>query len=193
MDALMMLALTGVDTAIFAIVLTVLGIFALYFLCLVISAITTSQETTPSQETAHSQETTPSQEQATQVVSPNAKQPSNVDYIWIPQVIISIMLFLALNPENPYGYYILLRWACCGVFGFLAFRAAENEKWGWVWVLGGTALFYNPIIPVHLTREIWTPVNIATAALAITSIFISDGRKEATQSESGSSNVIEGE
>ncbi len=82
--------------------------------------------------------------------------------IWIPQAIVAGMLLWALNPENPYGYYILLRWVCCAVFAYLSIQAGSQEKQGWVWILGVTAFVYNPIIPIHLTREIWTVVNIIT-------------------------------
>jgi len=58
--------------------------------------------------------------------------------IWVPQFLIIVMLLWALNPENPYGYYIFLRWVCCGIFTYLAFRAFEHEYQGWVWVLAGT-------------------------------------------------------
>ncbi len=92
--------------------------------------------------------------------------------IWIPQVIASIMLLWALNPDNPYGYYILLRWVCCGIFAFLAVRTAENkEKQGWVWILGITAMVYNPIIRIHLNREIWSIINVITIGIAVASIF----------------------
>ena len=91
--------------------------------------------------------------------------------MWIPQVIISLMLLWALNPENPYGYYILLRWVCCAVFAYLAFQAFAKEKKGWVWVLGVTAAIYNPVIRIHLTREIWSIVNVVTIIIATASIF----------------------
>ena len=91
--------------------------------------------------------------------------------IWIPQTIVSAMLLWALNPENPYGYYIILRWVCCGVFAFLAVQALAREMQGWTWVLGITAFVYNPIFRVHLTREIWSAVNIVTILIAIVSIF----------------------
>lgn len=92
--------------------------------------------------------------------------------IWIPQVIVSAMLLWALNPENPYGYYILLRWVCCASFAYLAIKALEQEKEGWTWVLGVTAVVYNPIIRVHLTRDIWEIINIATIAVAVISVFV---------------------
>lgn len=90
---------------------------------------------------------------------------------WIPQVVASIMLLVALNPENPYGYYVLLRWVVCGIFAYLAFLAFEKEKIEWVWILGITAAVYNPFVKMHLGREIWSLVNLITIAVAITSIY----------------------
>jgi len=81
------------------------------------------------------------------------------------------MLLWALNPANPYGYYILLRWVCCGIFAYLAFKALDQGYQGWVWVLGITAAVYNPIFRVHLTREIWSVVNAVTIGIAVASVF----------------------
>ena len=91
--------------------------------------------------------------------------------IWIPQVIGIAMLLWALNPANPYAYYILLRWICCAIFACLAVQALRKKQSGWAWVLGVTAAIYNPFIPLHLNREIWTFVNIVTIAVALGSIF----------------------
>lgn len=81
------------------------------------------------------------------------------------------MLIWALNSHNPYGYYILLRWVCCGIFAYLSVKAFDQKRQGWVWVLGITAAIYNPIIRVHLTREIWSVVNVVTIGIAVASIF----------------------
>ena len=91
--------------------------------------------------------------------------------IWIPQTVASVMLLWALNPDNPYGYYILLRWVCCGIFAYLAFQALELEKQSWVWTLGITAVIYNPIFRIHLNRELWSVINVVTIGIAIVSIF----------------------
>ena len=91
--------------------------------------------------------------------------------MWIPQLVVSGILLWALSPANPYSYYILLRWVCCAVFAFLAVRAFAIGKQGWVWVLGVTTAIYNPLVPVHLTREIWSVINVVTIGMAITSIF----------------------
>lgn len=42
---------------------------------------------------------------------------------------------------------------------------------GWTWLLGTIALVYNPVLTVHLTREIWSVVNIATVVVAVVSVF----------------------
>ena len=92
--------------------------------------------------------------------------------IWIPQAIAIPLLLLALSPENPYGYYIFLRWMCCPVFAYLAIQALTLERSGWVWILGVTAVIYNPIFRVTGTREMWFLINLATIGLAIASIFV---------------------
>ena len=97
---------------------------------------------------------------------------------WVPQLIACLMLLWALNPENPYGYYTLLRWVCCGVFAYLAVQAFQQRREGWVWVLGITAALYNPVSPVHLTREIWSVVNVVTIGVAAASIFVTPLRSE---------------
>lgn len=91
--------------------------------------------------------------------------------VWIPQAIVCAMLLWALHPENPYGYYILLRWICCAIFAFLSFKAIDAYKKGWAWILGVTALIYNPIFRVHLNRELWLVVNIVTVIIAFASVF----------------------
>lgn len=90
--------------------------------------------------------------------------------IWIPQVVTCVMLLWALSPANPYGYYVLLRWVCCAVFAYLAVCAHRQKLQGWVWVLGITAALYNPFVPAHLGREVWTLVNLATIAVAVGSV-----------------------
>lgn len=110
--------------------------------------------------------------------------------IWMPQTIACVMLLWALNPHNPYGYYILLRWVCCGVFAYCAFQvlALGDEKQGWAWVFGITALIYNPILRVHLNRELWQILNIVTAVILVVSIFVLKVKK---QDSTGVSNVGE--
>lgn len=102
--------------------------------------------------------------------------------IWIPQIVACVMLLWALNPHNPYGYYILLRWVCCGVFAYSAVQASVlgSEKQGWVWVFGITALIYNPIFRVHLNRELWQILNVVTVVILVASFFMLKLKKDKT-------------
>ena len=91
--------------------------------------------------------------------------------IWIIQVILIPLLLYALNPGNPYEYYIILRWICFVAFLYLTIRALGVSKLGWSIVLGVMAIIYNPIIRVFALREIWNIINLVTIVIAIASIF----------------------
>ena len=77
---------------------------------------------------------------------------------------------------HGYDYYVLLRWVVCGVGALGASRAAGFGKNGWAWALGIVALFFNPIIPVHLTRQTWGFIDVAAALLLLVSIVAVDLR-----------------
>lgn len=89
----------------------------------------------------------------------------------VAQIVALLMLAWALVPSNPYGYYVLLRVVVCGISIYLALRAYEQQNMGWVWTLGIMAAVYNPIFRVHLTREIWSVVNVVTMGIFIATIW----------------------
>ena len=93
--------------------------------------------------------------------------------IFVVKVIAVVMLFGALG-RHPYAYYTLLRWVVCGVAAYAAFRTLETGKTGWVWILGFVALLFNPVLPVHLNREIWIFVDVAVAVMLLISIVVVD-------------------
>ena len=74
------------------------------------------------------------------------------------------MLIGALLPW-PYGYYNFLRFCVCGAAAFLAYQQWTHDDAAskWVVVLAAVAVLYNPLVPIHLTREIWSVLNVATA------------------------------
>ena len=83
--------------------------------------------------------------------------------VWVAP---AILLIAALFPW-PYGYYGLLRLAVFVVSAWIAYEQwrFDDAVSGWVVAFGGVALLYNPFMPIHLTREIWSVLNIATAVL----------------------------
>jgi len=81
--------------------------------------------------------------------------------VWlIPMAALSVALL-----EMPYGYYTLLRLLVCGVCLYLVAWDSEHGRKSWVWVLGGCAVLYNPVFRIHLDRELWSFVNVATIGL----------------------------
>lgn len=97
-----------------------------------------------------------------------------------PSIVAIILLVWALD-RHPYAYYTLLRWVTCGsaVAGFIV--AVQENLVAWCWIMGMVALLFNPIIPIHLTREIWQPIDIAAAAVFLVSIFLLRVKRQETE------------
>ena len=79
---------------------------------------------------------------------------------------IAFLLWAALA-THPYGYYMFLRvWTCAACVHL----AIKSRRLGIKYLVGiccGVAVLYNPLIRVHLTRELWIVVNLATVAFFI--------------------------
>ena len=79
----------------------------------------------------------------------------------IPAV-ATVVVLIALA-RMPYGYYMLLRLALCVACVYYGWQACPPLAVGHRFALGGLAVLYNPLIPVHLGGKwTWTVVNIAT-------------------------------
>ena len=85
----------------------------------------------------------------------------------LPQIVIVLMLLLALNPKNPYGYYIIMRVIVCAEYSYLCVLAIRSKETNWTWILGALAFTYNPIIPLHLNRELWSVINVLSIFFTI--------------------------
>lgn len=67
----------------------------------------------------------------------------------------------------PYAYFILLRLFFFGCLLFLGFAVYEKAQKFTppLFVIGGLALLYNPLFPVHLgSKAVWLGVNFVTIA-----------------------------
>lgn len=89
----------------------------------------------------------------------------------IPNLVAALMLLAALG-DWPYGYYTALRWVvtiACLVTSWVAFKS----RWpllGWLFI--GLAVLFNPLAIVGLTRDAWTPIDVATAAALLCGIVL---------------------
>ncbi len=88
----------------------------------------------------------------------------------IPALIASGLLLIAIAPL-PYGYYVFLRLAICGLGIFMAYMSYRgNVKW-LMWVFIAVAVLFNPLIPIHLTREIWKPIDVICTIIFLCSVI----------------------
>lgn len=95
----------------------------------------------------------------------------------IPALVAAAMLLGALA-HWPYGFYKLLRWVTCGSAAFVAFSAYSWQRIWAVGLFGVIALLFNPLIPIHLSREIWQPIDIGCAILFV---FVAFALKEPSE------------
>ena len=103
----------------------------------------------------------------------------------VPGSIAPAMLVAALAAW-PYGYYVLLRWVTCAAAVFTTYQAwAWKRTWA-VCLFAPMAILFNPLAPVHMTQEVWRPVDLMAAGVFIVGIFTladrtadpCDGRRE---------------
>ena len=79
--------------------------------------------------------------------------------IWL--MVAACVLFLAVIPIWPYGLYTLLRFLVCGTTAYAAFKSGEVESLKSHKIpLIIMVVLYNPLVPVHLVRLIWLPIDI---------------------------------
>ena len=80
----------------------------------------------------------------------------------------ALLLVIALD-RMPGGYYDFLRVVVCPLAIVLAFHDYElrGELSGWAIVLALLAVLFNPLLQIHLTREIWAPINLGSALFLV--------------------------
>lgn len=83
----------------------------------------------------------------------------------VPYALAVILSLIALL-EWPYGYYTFLKIVVTFCAGMTAVILHKEENKGFIfWVCIFFAVLFNPIIPIHLTREIWSAFNVLVAGL----------------------------
>lgn len=79
---------------------------------------------------------------------------------------IPLLLVGGIAPPLPYGFYTFLRIVTC-IWGINTIIRTQETK-GFPFLLSsGLTILYNPIIRIHLSREIWEPINMITAILIV--------------------------
>jgi hypothetical protein len=103
---------------------------------------------------------------AHQLSAPELHWPSVVAVPTPAIYICPAMLFLGAAPL-PYGYYTLLRLVRCGTFTFAAYVSFNRGSKAVPWVFVLVAVTFNPVVKVHLPKEIWAIVDVAAGLLLL--------------------------
>ena len=69
--------------------------------------------------------------------------------------------------ELPYGYYQLLRILVTAYAVWVAWQAAANDRKAIAYLFGAIAVLYNPILKIHMERDVHAIFNVITAALVL--------------------------
>ncbi len=80
----------------------------------------------------------------------------------VPCIIPAAMLLGALG-KWPYVYYRLLRWVVCAAAVFRAYYGSAWKRYGAAWLFGFLAILFNPLEPIHLSRETWQIIDVLAA------------------------------
>jgi len=82
-------------------------------------------------------------------------------------ITLSIFMLFGAIAEWPYGYYTFLRWITCITSILVVLQAFEkNINWAKV-IFIIIAIFFNPLVPIYLSRSTWIPLDIITAIFFI--------------------------
>ena len=87
----------------------------------------------------------------------------------IIKFLAAILLLVALG-RLPYGYYIFMRWLITIIAGICSYDAWKKGKTSWVWAFVAIVVLFNPILPIYLSKEVWTPIDIISAIVFLSSI-----------------------
>lgn len=94
---------------------------------------------------------------------------------WVP-----VILLIGAYGSWPYGYYTLLRIVVFLASVLLATdtykRAGEATPWCLAFV--GIAILFNPVFPIHLTRDIWGVVDPIIAVIIGAHYFLAPVRRD---------------
>jgi len=89
----------------------------------------------------------------------------------IAKIAAAIMLFLALG-GHPYSFFIALRWIVSIACVISAIDAGKKDKSGWAIFFGAVAILFNPILPIHMSRGTWLPIDVIVGIILLISIGV---------------------
>jgi hypothetical protein len=98
----------------------------------------------------------------------------------------SCFLILAAAGSWPYLFYIFVRFLVCGVAVHYCLTRLRNRSHLWIWLFGSIAILFNPVLPIHMSRQDWQAANALTASFFLIWLLVStvlDGKAQSLRSE----------
>lgn len=80
-------------------------------------------------------------------------------------IISGILLILAIPTGWPYNFYVLLRWFIFASSVIVAYGFYKSKLTAWIFIFGGLAFLFNPIVPIYLNKTAWIPLDFIGAIL----------------------------
>ncbi|MCC6127559.1 MAG: DUF3592 domain-containing protein [Pirellulales bacterium] len=101
--------------------------------------------------------------------------PNNSTFARFPQIILSAvsayLLYDAAFEVYPYAFYQILRWIVCCTAILFAVDAHRWKKTWALWTFAVMAILFNPIVPIHLTRDSWSVIDRIAAVVILVGAF----------------------
>jgi hypothetical protein len=86
----------------------------------------------------------------------------------ILNAIACLGLFSAWKSGHPYPFDTKLTWICFAAFSFTALWSIKGES---AIICLALACLFNPFYPIHLTRSMWSVIDIVSLALLVAITF----------------------
>jgi hypothetical protein len=86
-------------------------------------------------------------------------------------VLAAAGVLIGASGRHPYSYFTMLRWLACSAAVLLVWRGAvQGVKWAWALV--PLAILFNPIAPIHFSRDTWQTLDIAAAVVMVLAMIL---------------------
>ena len=84
----------------------------------------------------------------------------------------AVLCIIAVFPL-PYGYYTFLRISVSIIGCIASFDLVNKGNQLWV-IFAGIVILFNPLIPIHLSRDVWFFIDLIVAGLFGGQVLISN-------------------
>lgn len=103
----------------------------------------------------------------TQSLQPAVIESANLFHQSIRKYLTILAAFLGVFAlqKHSYDYYIMLRYVVCAASIWNGFHALKIGEQKWCAILYVLAVLFNPFVPVHLSRDVWIPIDLLTSCL----------------------------